>query len=110
MYGHACCDVSQIGPIWQLSSRYSTSPQPNTMIRAVSSLMQSLNNAGRPDLAVGQSDGYSTKLQMYLTSPQPNTTTISTPYTVTVTGGGKGYSSPSPWEWQPSVTSAGQVA
>ena len=52
--------------------------------------------------------GYSTKLQMYLTSPQANTT-ISPPYTVTVTGGGKGYSSPSPWEWQPSVTSAGQV-
>ena len=54
------------------------------------------------------SSGYSTKLQMYLTSPQPNTT-ISTPYTVTVTGGGKGYSSPSPWEWQPYITSTGQV-
>ena len=52
--------------------------------------------------------GYSTKLQMYLTSPQANTT-ITPPYTVTVTGGGKDYSSPSPWEWQPSVTSAGQV-
>ena len=52
--------------------------------------------------------GYSTKLQMYLTSPQPNTT-ISPPYTVTVSGGGKGYSSPLAWEWQPSITSAGQV-
>ena len=52
--------------------------------------------------------GYNTKLQMYLTSPQPNTT-ISPPYTVTVTGGGAGYSSPSPWEWQPYITSAGEV-
>ena len=42
------------------------------------------------------------KLQMYLTSPQ-NTTTINTPYTVSIVGSGGGYKAASPWEWQTDV-------
>jgi hypothetical protein len=49
-----------------------------------------------------QGNRHYAKLQMYLTSPQ-NTTTISTPYTVSIAGSGAGYQAASPWEWQTDV-------